>query len=143
MKPKLDCFNETVDRANVCNLVKGNLKRRPRSLTSKLLCGILPLEVETGRYKKGKKVDREFRYCKVCNCGSAEMEYHFMFSCDTLKVERAQGYLDSVDDIGHFMVIQDSEKIRYLLGPEKVKGLGNLMESMFDRRHQSLFNPNK
>ena len=140
---KLDCFVEVTDRPSVCNLVKANMKRRPRSLTAKLLCGILPLEVETGRYKKGQKVDREFRYCKVCNSGRAETEYHYLFSCDKLKVERSTAYLECVDDIGHFMVIQDCEKVRYLLAPEKIKGFGNMVENLFDKRRQCLFNPNK
>ena len=59
LKPKLDCFVDIFDKDNIVNLVKANLKRRPRSLTSKLISGILPLEVETGQFKKGKKVDRE------------------------------------------------------------------------------------
>ena len=40
-------------------LACGNLKRYNRILLAKLLCGILPLEVETGRY--AKKWDDEKR----------------------------------------------------------------------------------
>ena len=79
----------------------------------------------------------------MCNSGKAENEYHYLFSCDKLKLERSQAYLECVDDIAHFMVIQGCEKVKYLLAPEKVKGFGNMVESLFDKRRQCLFSANK
>ena len=142
-KPKLDYYREVVDNTDFGTLVRANLKRRPRSLTAKLLCGILPLEVETGRFKKGVKVDRDQRFCKVCNGGKAETEYHFLFSCDKLKEERSQAYLDCVSDFQYFILLQDSEKVKYLLDPSRVKGFRNMVEKLYDKRRSCLFNPNK
>ena len=141
-KPKLDCFVEVTDRSNVANLVRANLKRRPRSLTAKLLCGILPLEVETGRYKKGEKVDRELRHCKVCNGGTAETEYHFLFSCEKLKEERSMSYVNCELNIADFMPLQDCEKVKSLIESERVKEFGNMVEILFEKRRQCLFKPN-
>ncbi len=129
-------------RSNVVNLVKANLKRRPRSLAAKLLCGILPLEVETGRYKKGEKVEREFRYCKICNGGTAENEYHFLFGCDKLKEERSQAYIDCELNVADFIPLQDCMKTRALIEPELVKRFGNMVEKLFDKRRECLYKPN-
>ena len=62
-------------------LVKTNMTRRQRSLVAKLLCGILPLELETGRYQG---VDRKDRVCRVCGTGAVEDEIHFVFRCPSL-----------------------------------------------------------
>ncbi len=41
-------------------------------------CGILPLEIETGRWQN-KPVEE--RICKVCESDEVENEFHFIFSC--------------------------------------------------------------
>ncbi len=40
-------------------------------------CGILPLEIETGRWQN-KPVEE--RICKVCESGKVENEFYFIFS---------------------------------------------------------------
>ena len=55
-----------------------NLNRRERSLLAQLRCGILPLRIETGRFR-GEKVDD--RLCTFCRSGAIEDEYHFLFNC--------------------------------------------------------------
>ena len=51
---KLRCYKEFTDRDMFGVLGKGNLKRYGRSLLGKLYCGILPLEVEIGRFTRTK-----------------------------------------------------------------------------------------
>ncbi len=66
--PKLDTYKVAKDFTESATLVRANLPRNERSLVARLLCGILPLEIETGRYKDKdkKKNERKERYCKVC-----------------------------------------------------------------------------
>ena len=49
-----------------------------RSFLAKLMCRIMPLEGETGRYTNAKK---EFRFCAFCNTSELKDEYHFSLSC--------------------------------------------------------------
>ena len=73
-------------------LAKGNLKRFDRSLVAKTLCGILPLEIETGclkrmwdpNFKKYVRIPVEKRICTLCKSGAGENEYHFLFACQRL-----------------------------------------------------------
>ncbi len=55
-----------------------NMDRKYRSVLAKLRCGILPLEIETGRWKN---VDAGNRLCELCHT-DVEDEYHFMFRCN-------------------------------------------------------------
>ncbi len=70
-KPKLRSFIEFKDRTEPMILVRNNLPRYQRSLLAKLSCGILPLEIETGRYSG---IPAHERFCKVCNLAVVEDE---------------------------------------------------------------------
>ncbi len=63
-------------------MVNLNLSRQHRSLVAKLLCGILPLEVEVGRFQGAQHEDH---HCRVCGEKATEDEYHFIFKCKKLK----------------------------------------------------------
>ena len=47
---KLRSFVEFRDKESSGSIVRNNLKRQNRSLLAKLVAGILPLKIETGRY---------------------------------------------------------------------------------------------
>ncbi len=53
--PKLDTYKVAKDFTELAILVKCNLPHNERRLVACLLCGILPLEIETGRYKEKNK----------------------------------------------------------------------------------------
>ena len=52
--------------------------RSHRSVITKILCGTLNLEIETGRYKG---IPRSERYCTLCKNGDIEDEVHFTLNC--------------------------------------------------------------
>ena len=54
------------------------MSRYHRSTFAKFRCGILPLNLEVGRYRGIKAEDR---ICPVCKNG-VETEIHFLFECD-------------------------------------------------------------
>ncbi len=56
-----------------------NLPKFQRSLISQLRLGILPINIETGRYTSTPEHDR---ICGMCNQNRVENEAHFMFECD-------------------------------------------------------------
>ncbi len=84
------------DREDPSIMLRNNLPRHQRSFLAKLSCGILPLEIETGRYSGVKP---EHRFCRVCNLGAVEDEYHFLYSCPLLQTERSKFYVDHISDI--------------------------------------------
>ena len=63
--------------------------RRRRSLMLQFRTGILPLEIETGRYvpifdktlKKNRMRTANERICNVCRLNDIENEYHFLSVC--------------------------------------------------------------
>ena len=94
-KPKLCTYVKIKDFDNPTCLAKSAMSRCQRSLVAQMLCGILPLEVETVRYQG---ILREHRYCRVCVTGAVEDEVHassvlaskitervYLISCPQLK----------------------------------------------------------
>ena len=88
-KPKLRTYVLFRERESPNFLVRSNLPRYNRSLMSRLVCGILPLELEKGRYARQ---EREERVCKTRCKNVTEDEAHFLFSCKALKKERKDFY---------------------------------------------------
>lgn len=77
-KPKLRIYVQFKVCFSTEPYVNCNMKRRQRSLCAQLRAGVLPLEVEVGRYKG---VPEEDRLCAVCDLSLVEDEFHFMFYC--------------------------------------------------------------
>ncbi len=138
-KSKLCSYVEFKDRSDPTTLVSSNLKRYNRSLLAKLLCGILPLEVETGRYIDVKK---EFRFCTVCKTRKVEDEYHFLFSCRALQEERSAYYLENIDDFAEFILLPDYEKVKLMLSKTFIKSTSKFVEAIFRKRRTILYGVN-
>ena len=72
------------------------MSRRRRSLMSQFRTGILPLEIDTGRYvpifdktlKKNRKRTANERICKLCRLNDIENEYHFLCVCPVYNSRR-------------------------------------------------------
>lgn len=58
--------------------VKMNLPKHLRSVLCQFRSGILPLEIQVGRFYG---INRENRFCKQCLDGIVETEIHFLFKC--------------------------------------------------------------
>ena len=101
---KSDCFQD--------EYVQKISQRRERSLFTQFRHGILPLKIETGRFKK---LEIAQRTCELCNLGCTEDETHFLCSCPTYNdirsplFEKARNLDISFDDFN------DSEKLVYLI----------------------------
>ena len=69
-----------------------NLPRYARSTLSRLRCGSLPLNIETGRFKN---VNLEDRICSLCNSNVIEDEMHFTIDCsfyDDIRFKMLQSF---------------------------------------------------
>ena len=102
--------------------MKLNIKRYHRSLFAQFRCGILPLQIEVGRYRNISLCDR---ICPICEC-SVEDEIHFLCQCpcysdarDVLfeKAKREHPDFINCDVIDQFVFLMSNlqrEVIRYL-----------------------------
>ena len=70
---------------NLYKYEKGNeeylsldLSRYQRSILAQFRCGILPLQIEVGRYRDVPLCDR---LCELCDSNSVEDEVHFLCDC--------------------------------------------------------------
>ena len=108
------------------------MPRNERSLVVRILSGILPLEVETGRFKDKL---RQTRLCRVCNEDKVENELHFIFECKALSLVRKQ-LLDPLmcedRDTGH---MSEVEKLTWLLKREHIKDFGKVLACIY-QAHQ-------
>jgi hypothetical protein len=71
--------------------VKNILNRGHRSTIAQLRSGILPLQIETGRYQQ---IPENFRLCMFCNDQVVEDEKHFLFDCtlyNTVRLKFVKG----------------------------------------------------
>ena len=89
--PPWRTYIEIQDDENRRALVNANPSRYQRSIVSKLKLGILPLQIEVGRWKD---VALEDRYCRVCGDDVLENEYHFLMYCEGLAKSRTDFYLE-------------------------------------------------
>ena len=77
-KPKLRFYNIFKNILVTESYVSMNLSSIERSYLAQLRLGILPIEIETVRYKS---VPIDNRICKLCNLNLVENEKHILFTC--------------------------------------------------------------
>ena len=64
--------------------LRSSVRRSEIAVINKLLCGVLKLEIETGRYKC---IPRNERKCKLCN-NTIETTTHFTCECPAFNIPR-------------------------------------------------------
>ena len=120
-------------------MVKSNLNRNERSLLSCLLCCILPLEVETGRYIR---TDREEIFCKTCAKEEVENEVHLVFECPKLK-DTQQIFLKLILlSSRETKDRSNTEKFAWLLKKENIKEFSKALTQIYHDRQSKLYKSN-
>ena len=112
-----------------------NLNRRQWSLCSKLKCGVLPLAVETGRFKN---IDRELRVCRVCNSGAVEIEYHHLLECKGLENVRKVYETDFLDDIKKDYKA-NKDIIKCMFQKNRLKVTGKYLQDLTEARNEMIY----
>ena len=132
-KPKLRLHASVKPSYQVEQYVLFNLEKHQRSVLAQLRCGILPLEVELGRFKN---VKLEERLCKLCQLNKVEDELHFLFHCPAYEHERDTFY-NSLH-IVNFMDISDKTKI-CILFEKYIRNFAKFVCTLLDTRQTKLY----
>ena len=115
-----------------------NIPRNQRSVMAKFLCGIMPIEVETGRFRNVK----ELRFCKMCESKTLiEDEMHFLHVCTKTQEARDEHIAplkagfegDATEDKVGFT--------KYLLQDDTNKDFAKALEAMAKYRRDLQFRP--
>ena len=135
-KTKLEFFTNVHDYNSEMTIATSNLTRSQRSYLIKLKAGVLPLKVETGRYKGTK---RELRTCDLCSSNVVEDEVHFLHRCRALKKVR-KSYLKSTEiDWTRVNKKDKIELTKFLLQKENIKFRARWVEEMYSTRKDILY----
>ena len=88
-KPKLRTYITFKNNFETAQYILMYMNRQQRSLLAQLRCGILPLHIETGRFKTVRddnhncfrRINKSERLCHICKSGDIEDETHFICVC--------------------------------------------------------------
>ncbi len=113
-KPKLRTYKKMKNDYCLENYVKLNLSRSERSHIAQLRCGVLPLIIETGRFRGEGMEDRKCNFCSTPGV-DIEDEFHFMFKCDRYAELREQ-FLENVrGNVDNFDTLENGDKLKGLM----------------------------
>ena len=129
-KPKLRTYVQIHDHDNRRTIVKKNLSRSERSIVTKFKCGVLPIMIETGRYKD---VPLEDRLCQICSDHVLEDEEHFIGKCSALSNVRSK-YKTRFNELGINIEAMSVECIKNMLHPDCIKLTCELLSELFEER---------
>ena len=109
--------------------------RKNRSIFAQLRLGILPLEIETGRWR-GHDIDR--RICKLCTTSKVESEYHFVFECPIYE-EKRRIFFDNIDCANDFLNRPEYEQWRYIMSDENIKITVSYIGQIYEQRKSLVY----
>ncbi len=137
-KPKLRTY--VTFKENYCleDYVKYCLSRKKRSLLAQLRIGILPIALETGRFKG---IDVNMRYCKCCLDNVVENEIHLLCKCPLYADQRLKLYQEISDKYQPFATKSDDDKFVHLMKNEW-KLTSNFLDIVWSLRTQKLYSNN-
>ena len=141
--PKLCTYNHVVSPFILNDAVHYTRLCLPfivRKRLAQLRLGVLPLRIETDRYKR-VKIPPERRYCIQPNCAnlnsnySVEDERHFLICCEQYKNLRVKLFSDVTIFYPEFVLLSDYEKFNTLLTKSNIaKIVGQFIINAFDQR---------
>ncbi len=112
-----------------------DLDRYDKSLLSQFRYDILPIEVETGRFKG---LSRDERKCPLCNSGETEDQIHFALHCSVNDVNRNDFFENCRDRIVGWDILTDIGKVSALFS-EQPRLFGKYLRKAFLHRKSLLF----
>ena len=135
-KNKLRTYIQIHDHENRQTIVKKNLSRAERSIFMKFRCGVLPIMIETGRYKD---VPLENRLCQICTDKVLEDEQHFIGKCKALSNMRSK-YTARFREFRVNMETMNVECVKAMLHPNCIKLTCELLSEIFEERKILMYN---
>ena len=89
-----------------------NISKYQRSLYAQFRIGILPLEIEVGRFHN---IELNLRLCKLCNLDVVEDEIHFLCDCPKYSEYRNTLFQIAIISLPTFMNTDSLDKFVYLI----------------------------
>ncbi len=127
---KLRTYRLHKDRNTTEPYVSCSMNRYERSILSRLRTGSLPLEIETGRYKK---VPLDERICKLCQ-ESIEDEIHFIVDCQFYNDLRYSMFALLNEEFTDFDTRPSIVKYILIMQSTHVKQISSMIVRMYNRR---------
>ena len=135
-KPKLRTYKCFKSRVETEDYVKCFMSRAKRSLFAQIRFGILPLEIETGRYYR--KAENE-RLCKLCNMRVVENEIHFVMLCQLYNDLRMILFSRIINIDPLFMHLNTNERFNRIMNQHWREFCNVYLVSAWCRRKAKLF----
>ena len=88
------------------------MSRERRSLMAQFRLGILPITVETGRFRKIPLQDRK---CTICDLNGVEDEKHFLCICPVFNDKRSTLYTKANTINSEFSTLDMSERFVFFI----------------------------
>ena len=105
---------------------------------AQLICGILPLRIETGRYACNYISENE-RLCLFCNCNEVENEVHFLFYCGHYNEIRESFYLEITYKCENFAQLNDKQKLNLLMSSQYVYDFSKFVRKCYLKRRETMY----
>ena len=134
--PKLRYYNLFKPDLSQEEYLSLNIPKYQRSLFAQFRGGVLPLQVEIGRFRK---IPSEERFCNLCDMGQVEDEFHFLCICTNYSDLREVLYIKAARVFPAFSELDELEKFVYLSNNHQRHVIIYLNDAVY-RRRSSLFN---
>ena len=135
-KPKLRTYVTFKNTFEIEPYVISFMNRKCRSYLAQFRAGILPLEIEIGRWQN-KPLD--MRICKLCDRNDVEDESHFILKCPFFFNERnsfMNHVRNNVPNIDHFGT---TDMLKCFMSTENVCKFASTICDMMRKRNDKLF----
>ena len=111
-----------------------NISKYQRSLYAQFRCGILPLEIEVGRYRN---LELSERLCKLCDMQLVEDEIHFLIDCPVYSDERKHLFDEKNISNSSFSEMDSLDKFVYFMSNHE-RAVISFISSAFRKRQNYL-----
>ena len=134
-KPKLRYYNMYKGDISQEEYLNYAIPKYHRSLFAQFRAGILPLQVEIGRYRNLPLTER---VCTLCPLGDVEDEFHLLCKCHRYAALRVPMFEKAAQENNDFHALDELDKFVYLINSCQRAVIKFLVEALSIRR-QALF----
>ena len=131
-KPKLRTYVLFKESFVTEQYVQRPLNRYRRSILAQFRCGILPLNLEMGRFRG---LQENERICEMCSNNMIESEMHFLLECDAY-IDIRNNMLQQINDRDNL----SNDYIVVILMQNFHKAVLSYLQEAWTRRQSKLFN---